>query len=131
MAPQRHAGEAILDFVNTHLGEALLEGTSMGLLATASALTTPGNDPRNTALQLTSSIAGTVGAGFLGRSGGAAIDAMLHRNGGKLRHTWQTVGRIAGDATGAWGGAQMGNLLSRQLGWSPSTPEQASQTPMG
>jgi hypothetical protein len=75
---QPMAGERILDFVNSPIGEEVLEGVLMGTVAAAPGFFSQDQDPRETALRWVAGMAGGVGLGIGARRIGAELGARLH-----------------------------------------------------
>lgn len=72
------AGEKLIDFFNSPIGEEVLEGVLMGTVATVPGLFQQDKDQRETALQWLGAVTGGIGLGIGARRIGAGIGAKLH-----------------------------------------------------
>jgi hypothetical protein len=74
----RNAGERLMAFAGTPLGEEVLEGVLGGTLAGAPALLEREKHPGEGLLQLAGAIAGGIGVGMAGRRFGASLGRRIH-----------------------------------------------------
>ena len=111
----RPAGQKLLHFVNTPLGEELTEGTVGGLMAGSAGLFSD-QPMEQTALQTAAAVAGGIGLGIAGRRIGAYAGRKLHP--GALKDQQGAVanlGRMLGSETTIKGLEQQGALAKSAI----------------
>ena len=130
MANQRMAGQGLIEWAQTPMGEEVLEGLTGGALAGVP-LFFGDNDPKQAALATAAAIAGGIGMGMVGRRLGRHIGEKVHP--GALADQDglpATVGRVLGQETLGEALGEQGKVFRSQIA-DYLVNEQATKMRMG
>jgi len=115
MSKQRMAGEGLLAWLQTPLGEEVAEGTAGGLMA-GLPMFFQDNDPRQSALATGTAIAGGIVLGALGRRIGRHIGAAVHPEAlANQEGMVALIGRTMGQETIGEAMAEQGRMMRSQV----------------